>query len=147
MRLFWFVPGTTLQYLLLANYGTTHTDFIFLNQPDMEFTLQVPVLLNHTEPSVTHLLKFYIIFQCLFACLASLIQFFNKMRKWSDMANLNQEFRDKVDRLERNFAVSTVIFKKFQPIFLDIFRDPAMDMPRQQRNKKQRWGLRLVKAR
>ncbi|KAK7113914.1 retinoblastoma-like protein 1 [Littorina saxatilis] len=68
----------------------------------------------------------------------SLIQFFNKMRKWSDMANLNQEFRDKVDRLERNFAVSTVIFKKFEPIFLDIFRDPATDMPRQQRNKKQR---------
>lgn len=68
----------------------------------------------------------------------SLIQFFNKMRKWSDMANLNQEFRDKVDRLERNFAVSTVIFKKFEPIFLDIFRDPATDTPRQQRNKKQR---------
>ncbi|XP_076470216.1 retinoblastoma-like protein 1 [Babylonia areolata] len=68
----------------------------------------------------------------------SLIQFFNKMRKWSDMANLNQDFRDKVDRLERNFAVSTVIFKKFEPIFLDIFRDPATDVPRQQRNKKQR---------
>ena len=26
----------------------------------MEFTLQVPVLLNHTEPSVTHLLKFHV---------------------------------------------------------------------------------------
>ena len=60
MRIFWFVPGTTLLYLLLANYGTTHADFIFLNQPDMEFTLQVPVLLNHTEPSVTHLLKFHV---------------------------------------------------------------------------------------
>ncbi|KAK7498153.1 hypothetical protein BaRGS_00010741 [Batillaria attramentaria] len=68
----------------------------------------------------------------------SLIQFFNKMRKWSDMANLNQDFRDKVDRLERNFAVSTVIFKKFEPIFLDIFKDPATDTPRQQRSKKQR---------
>nr|KAG5707513.1 hypothetical protein BaRGS_012017 [Batillaria attramentaria] len=67
-----------------------------------------------------------------------LIQFFNKMRKWSDMANLNQDFRDKVDRLERNFAVSTVIFKKFEPIFLDIFKDPATDTPRQQRSKKQR---------
>lgn len=68
----------------------------------------------------------------------SLIQFFNKMKKWSDMANLSQEFRDKVERLERNFAVSTVIFKKFEPIFLDIFRSPANDAPRQPRSRKQR---------
>lgn len=93
-------------------------------------------LISHVVPSAITA----VIFPCLLACFASLIQFFNKMRKWSDMANLNQEFRDKVDRLERNFAVSTVIFKKFQPIFLDIFRDPTMDMPRQQRNKKQRQG-------
>ncbi|KAL5021351.1 hypothetical protein ScPMuIL_000506 [Solemya velum] len=68
----------------------------------------------------------------------SLIQFFNKMKKWSDMANLPQEFRNKVDRLERNFAVSTVIFKKFEPIFLDIFRNPQDDIPRQPRGRKQR---------
>ena len=60
------------------------------------------------------------------------------MKKWADMANLPQEFRDKVERLERNFAVSTVIFKKLGPIFLDIFRDPADDPPRQQRSRKQR---------
>ncbi|OWF55242.1 retinoblastoma-like protein 1 isoform X1 [Mizuhopecten yessoensis] len=68
----------------------------------------------------------------------SLIQFFNKMRKWSDMANLPQEFRDKVNRLERNFAVSTVIFKKFEPIFLDIFRSPLDEPPKQNRSRKQR---------
>lgn len=68
----------------------------------------------------------------------SLIQFFNKMKKWSDMASLNQEFRDKVDKLERNFAVSTVIFKKFEPIFLDIFKSPADEAPRQPRSRKQR---------
>ncbi|KAL4235049.1 Retinoblastoma-like protein 1 [Mactra antiquata] len=68
----------------------------------------------------------------------SLIQFFNKMKKWSDMASLSQEFRDKVDRLERNFAVSTVIFKKFEPIFLDIFKSPAQEAPRQPRSRKQR---------
>ncbi|CAG2195528.1 Retinoblastoma-like protein 1,Retinoblastoma-like protein 2 [Mytilus edulis] len=64
----------------------------------------------------------------------SLIQFFNKMKKWSDMANLRKEFRDKIDRLERNFAVSTVIFKKFEPIFLDIFRNP-MDEPAKQNRR------------
>lgn len=69
----------------------------------------------------------------------SLIQFFNKMKKWSDMANLPQEFRDKVNRLERNFAVSTVIFKKFEPIFLDLFRNPSEEPARQNRSRKQRY--------
>ncbi|XP_052230201.1 retinoblastoma-like protein 1 isoform X2 [Dreissena polymorpha] len=68
----------------------------------------------------------------------SLIQFFNKMKKWVDMASLPQEFREKVDRLERNFAVSTVIFKKFEPIFLEIFKSPVDDPPRQPRSRKQR---------
>lgn len=62
------------------------------------------------------------------------------MKKWSDMASLSQEFRDKVDRLERNFAVSTVIFKKFEPIFLDIFKSPADEAPRQPRSRKQRYS-------
>ncbi|PIK33212.1 hypothetical protein BSL78_29976 [Apostichopus japonicus] len=37
------------------------------------------------------------------------------------MANLPRNVCDKVDRLERNFAVSTVIFRKFEPIFKSIF--------------------------
>uniref|UniRef100_A0A8W8K507 Retinoblastoma-associated protein N-terminal domain-containing protein n=1 Tax=Magallana gigas TaxID=29159 RepID=A0A8W8K507_MAGGI len=69
----------------------------------------------------------------------SLIQFFNKMKKWSDMAGLPQEFIDKVNKLERNFAVSTVIFKKFEPIFSDIFQHPTdSHQNKQNRNKKQR---------
>lgn len=39
------------------------------------------------------------------------------------MTDLNQEFRSKIERLERNFAVTTVIFKKFEPIFSGIFKD------------------------
>ncbi|KAM7401570.1 hypothetical protein PAMP_016876 [Pampus punctatissimus] len=50
----------------------------------------------------------------------SLIQFFSKMRKWADMSNLSQDFRLRMDRLERNFEVSTVIFRKFEPIFMDM---------------------------
>lgn len=52
------------------------------------------------------------------------------------MTNLPQEFRLKIERLERNFAVSTVIFKKFQPIFADMFLDPSIE--NQKRQKKQR---------
>ncbi|KAF3690344.1 Retinoblastoma-like protein 1 107 kDa retinoblastoma-associated protein [Channa argus] len=50
----------------------------------------------------------------------SLIQFFSKIRKWADMSNLSQDFRLRMERLERNFEVSTVIFRKFEPIFMDM---------------------------
>lgn len=68
----------------------------------------------------------------------SLIEFFNKMKKWEDMANLPLQFRERTERLERNFTVSAVIFKKFEPIFQDIFTYPQDDQPRQQRGRKQR---------
>ncbi|XP_066558179.1 retinoblastoma-like protein 1 isoform X2 [Amia ocellicauda] len=68
----------------------------------------------------------------------SLIQFFNKMKKWADMSNLSAEFRDRIARLERNFEVSTVIFKKFKPIFLDMFQSPWGEPPRQPRSRKHR---------
>ena len=54
------------------------------------------------------------------------------------MANLRKDFREKIDRLERNFSVSTVIFKKFEPIFLDIFRNPLDEPAKQNRSRKQR---------
>uniref|UniRef100_A0A8D0G305 Retinoblastoma-like protein 1 n=1 Tax=Sphenodon punctatus TaxID=8508 RepID=A0A8D0G305_SPHPU len=68
----------------------------------------------------------------------SLIQFFNKMKKWMDMSNLPQEFRERVERLERNFEVSTVIFKKFEPIFLDLFQNPYEEPLKPQRSRKLR---------
>ncbi|XP_033922972.1 retinoblastoma-like protein 1 isoform X2 [Melopsittacus undulatus] len=68
----------------------------------------------------------------------SLIQFFSKMKKWMDMSNLSQEFRERVERLERNFEVSTVIFKKFEPIFLDVFQNPYEETSKPQRSRKQR---------
>ncbi|XP_071443749.1 retinoblastoma-like protein 1 isoform X2 [Hetaerina americana] len=55
----------------------------------------------------------------------SLTQFLSKAKKWAEMSKLPPEFRGQIDRLERNFAVSMVIFKKFQPIFLAMFQDPA----------------------
>ncbi|KAM4583235.1 retinoblastoma-like protein 1 [Fundulus diaphanus] len=69
----------------------------------------------------------------------SLIQFFSKMRKWADMSSLPQDFRLRMDQLERNFEVSTVIFRKFEPIFSDVFADPqACEAPRQPRSRKHR---------
>uniref|UniRef100_A0A8C3UYH1 RB transcriptional corepressor like 1 n=1 Tax=Catharus ustulatus TaxID=91951 RepID=A0A8C3UYH1_CATUS len=68
----------------------------------------------------------------------SLIQFFSKMKKWMDMSNLPQEFRERVERLERNFEVSTVIFKKFEPIFFDMFQNPYEETFKPHRSRKQR---------
>ncbi|KAL2090638.1 hypothetical protein ACEWY4_012901 [Coilia grayii] len=68
----------------------------------------------------------------------SLIQFFSKMKKWSDMSSLSQDFRNRISRLERNFEVSTVIFRKFEPIFMDMFQDPQGEPPRQPRSRKHR---------
>lgn len=72
------------------------------------------------------------------SCKLSLVQFFIKMKKWADMEHLPPDMRQKVERLERNFSVSTVIFKKFEPIFLDIFKDPATDPAKPVRSRKQR---------
>lgn len=55
------------------------------------------------------------------------------------MANLPPHFRERTERLERNFTVSAVIFKKYEPIFQDIFKYPQEEQPRQQRGRKQRY--------
>ncbi|KAI5626959.1 retinoblastoma-like protein 2 isoform X2 [Silurus asotus] len=68
----------------------------------------------------------------------SLIEFFSKMKKWQDMANLPKEFRQSTEKLERNFTVTAVIFKKYVPIFKDIFKPPSDEPPRTHRNRKQK---------
>ena len=66
----------------------------------------------------------------------SLISFFRKAQKWADMAKVSAEFREKIDLLERNFAVSNVIFKKYQPIFNVLFKDPVNDPPKVKQSRK-----------
>uniref|UniRef100_A0A673WD71 RB transcriptional corepressor like 2 n=1 Tax=Salmo trutta TaxID=8032 RepID=A0A673WD71_SALTR len=68
----------------------------------------------------------------------SLIEFFNKMKKWQDMASLPQDFCQSTEKLERNFTISAVIFKKYVPIFKAIFKAPSDDPPRVHRSRKQR---------
>ncbi|XP_076753665.1 retinoblastoma-like protein 1 isoform X3 [Xylocopa sonorina] len=69
-------------------------------------------------------------------CNLPLIQFFTKSKSWADMANMPQDFHLKIEKLERNFAVSMVIFKKYQPIFTDIFKDPVDDISRPPRSRR-----------
>ncbi|XP_055011295.1 retinoblastoma-like protein 2 [Boleophthalmus pectinirostris] len=68
----------------------------------------------------------------------SLIEFFNKMKKWQDMVNLPEDFCRSTDKLERNFTVSAVIFRKYVPIFKAIFKAPSEEPARVHRSRKQR---------
>ena len=47
-----------------------------------------------------------------------------------------QDFGSRIDTLQRNFSVSSVIFQKYQPIFKDIFKNPADDMSRPTRSRR-----------
>lgn len=79
--------------------------------------------------SLTRLLKL---------CNLPLIEFFTKSRFWADMAHMPQEFRTKIDKIERNFAVSMVIFQKYQPMFVDIFKSPHEDAGKPVRSRRHR---------
>lgn len=68
----------------------------------------------------------------------SLIHFIGKSKKWADMINMPPELRRKIDKLEKNFAVSMVIFKKFQPIFAAMFNIIRDDQTKS-RSKKQKY--------
>lgn len=69
-------------------------------------------------------------------CNLPLIHFFTKSKSWADMANMPQDFRARIEKLESNFSVSMLIFKKYQPIFADIFKDPREDTSRPPRSRR-----------
>ena len=54
----------------------------------------------------------------------SLIEFFRKIKKWSEMAKLSSGFTEKVETLERKFEVASIIFDKYKKEFCDIFQCP-----------------------
>lgn len=69
-------------------------------------------------------------------CNLPLIQFFTKSKSWADMANMPQDFRIKIKKLETKFSVSWLIFTKYQPLFTDIFKDPKEDTTRPPRSRR-----------
>lgn len=54
----------------------------------------------------------------------SLIEFFKKIKKWLEMANLPPSFHRKVITLERKFEVASIIFDKYRKVFCDLFNFP-----------------------
>lgn len=60
--------------------------------------------------------------QLLRLCKLTLEDFLSKMDKWIQMTKPNNHIRHKVAHLERNFNVSSVVFKKYKEIFPDVFK-------------------------
>lgn len=50
--------------------------------------------------------------------------FFQKMKKWLDMINLGSGmFRERIEMLEKNFHVTSIVFKKTEEVFYTVFKD------------------------
>ena len=60
------------------------------------------------------------------SCRLSLIQFFNKARKWADMSNLKKEMREKIDKVRNTqyYGVYTFMLTNFysQPVGAELCR-------------------------
>lgn len=56
------------------------------------------------------------------------------------MANMNDDFKQKIDHLEGNFAVSCNVFREYVVTFTKIFKSPIdVEQTKNHRNRKQRY--------
>ncbi|KAI6220263.1 hypothetical protein M3Y95_01066400 [Aphelenchoides besseyi] len=69
------------------------------------------------QPSYT-----FSLLQLLKMCNISVLEFFDKLNKWIEMINAPRRMQDHVSRVQSTLAVSTVIYKKFLPIFRAMFQ-------------------------
>ncbi|XP_048483799.1 retinoblastoma-like protein 1 [Plutella xylostella] len=117
------LDGDTLHWMACALYVACRTS--------ITPTVQSGTAVEGNCVSLTKLLRL---------CNISLIQFFNKIKNWMEMAAMSVDFRTRIERLERKFAVSTVLYRKFQPIFQEIFSGLTNDpiKPNARMSKKQK---------
>lgn len=70
-------------------------------------------------------------------CDLSVLDFFKKCKRWMEWSDVSSKLRAKLEHLERKFTVSMVVFLKYRPIFIDMFKEPLASSP-QHKSKKSR---------
>nr|CAI5843626.1 unnamed protein product [Callosobruchus analis] len=78
----------------------------------------------------------------------SFVQFFSNMLKWSEMAQMPEEFTKKILCMKDTFGVSHNTFKEYYPLFCKIFVPPSIQEfeQKQPRNRKQNFCYRPVQC-
>lgn len=68
----------------------------------------------------------------------SLRQFFDKIEKWCDIANVSEDFFKMISDLKNKYSVAYNIFKYYLPTYMKIFKAPVeSDYGLKHRNRKQ----------
>jgi hypothetical protein len=62
------------------------------------------------------------------------LEFFEKLNKWAEMINASRRLLDHVNRVQASLAVSTVVYKKFLPIFRRVFTNISITPSKKHRS-------------
>ncbi|KAI1719520.1 retinoblastoma-associated protein A domain-containing protein [Ditylenchus destructor] len=71
----------------------------------------------------------YSVSKLLNICNLSVLEFFEKLNKWAEMISAKGRLMEHINRVQANLAVSTVIYKKFLPIFRRVFLNQQPQSP------------------
>uniref|UniRef100_A0A1L8DXE0 Putative rb retinoblastoma tumor suppressor-related protein n=2 Tax=Nyssomyia neivai TaxID=330878 RepID=A0A1L8DXE0_9DIPT len=69
-------------------------------------------------------------------CNTGFREFFDKIKTWCDMASVPEVTRKRFERLNDSFTVSSVVYKKFGPLFQQVFNCPLNEDGRHGKSKK-----------
>lgn len=71
------------------------------------------------------------------------MEFFEKLNKWAEMIVSSRRLLDHINRVQSSLAVSTVVYKKFLPIFRRVFLNNCGSSPNKNLSSKTKYSSSL----